>query len=257
MNRIIIDRNKLDSFEDQNISILKNTITFRNSGEYTLEYVDSTDICLEVILLDSVAVTLFVCSKGNRVKVSNHYKLGKNSNLVLFVFYYNLKVIEDFIVDLNGEHSKFSLNFSSLCVGDEIYHMVIHHNHHHVSSNICNKCIGFDGASIHFQIDSNLEKGNTDCVMDQYTRIVNIGDVQASVIPNMFIEEDDVEARHGTAIGRFHENDLFYLMSRGICYDEAILLLMKGFIFSNLAVDMEKRAMIYEAIQEVSKGVKK
>ena len=45
--------------------------------------------------------------------------------------------------------------------------------------------------------------------------------------------------------------EIFYLMSRGISYQEAVHLLIKGFIFSNLIVDMEKRAMIFEIIQNL------
>ena len=76
-----------------------------------------------------------------------------------------------------------------------------------------------------------LEKGNTDCIMDQNSRILTLGDVQAKIIPNMFIEEDSVEARHGSIIGSFDEEEVFYLMSRGISREEAILLLIKGFLF--------------------------
>ena len=50
---------------------------------------------------------------------------------------------------------------------------------------------------------------------------------------------------------RGRDSEIFYLMSRGISYSEAIHLLIKGFIFSNLIVDMEKRAMIFSIIQNL------
>ena len=67
----------------------------------------------------------------------------------------------------------------------------------------------------------------------------------------MFIDEDSVVAKHGSVIGGFREDEIFYLMSRGVSYQEAVNLLIKGFIFSNLVVDMEKRASILSIIQNL------
>ena len=116
---------------------------------------------------------------------------------------------------------------------------------------VSNKCVGLDKSAIKLVIDSNLDKGNTDCVMDQYSRILTIGDVDATIVPNMFIEENSVEARHGSVVGRIKEEDIFYLTSRGIPEKEATLLLIKGLIFSNLVVDMEKRAKIFNIIENM------
>ena len=114
-----------------------------------------------------------------------------------------------------------------------------------------NKCIGLTGSKIKIKIDSFLEKGNYDCIMNQVSKILTLGDVDALIIPNMFTHEDSVEAKHGSVIGSFQEEELFYLMSRGISEEESITLLMKGFIFSNLVVDMEKRARIFQIIQDL------
>lgn len=251
MSNIIIKGNQISNYEDENIFIHDQEIVFKKNGDYTLEYVDSDSINLDISILDGVTIKLFIWSCDNELKVKNHYQLGKNSNFILFQFYYNKMVKEEVVVDLNGECSKFSQGFSSISLGSEEYHIVVNHNHHKVSSMISNKCIGLNGSKLQVQIDSNLEKGNVDCVMDQNTRILTLGDVEATIIPNMFIDEDSVEAKHGSVIGSFNEEDLFYLMSRGISEKEAITLLMKGFIFSNLVVDMEKRAKIFQVIQDL------
>lgn len=251
MNKIIIDKNVLTSYEDNNLLIKDNKIVFKRNGDYTLEYVDSDSIELGIELLDDVVVKLFVFSKDNCLKVRNHYQLGKNSNLIIFKFYYNKMVNENIIVDLNGENSLLSYNFSSISKRIEEYHIVVNHNHNKVNSKISNKCIGLDGSKIKLQIDSILDKGNVDCVMDQNSRILTLGDVDATIVPNMFIEEDSVEARHGSVVGRIRPEEIFYLMSRGISEEEAITLLIKGFIFSNLVVDMDERARIFQIIQNL------
>lgn len=253
MNRIVIDRNRLSSYLDDAVSIHDKRIVFKKNGDYTLEYVNSDKIDLEIFVEDDVIIKLFIFSEDNSLTTSIHYRLGKRSNLLLFQFYCNKSVIENVIVDLDGEYSKFSSGFSSISTGDERYHIIVNHHHHHVSSDISNKCIGFDGSKLFFQIDSVLDKGNVECVMDQNTRILTMGDVDATVVPNMFIDEDSVSARHGSVIGSFDEEEIFYFMSRGICRLEAIQLLMKGFIFSNLVVDMEKRRRILACIQKMER----
>ena len=99
-----------------------------------------------------------------------------------------------------------------------------------------------------FNVDSVLDKGNINCYMNQDTKIISMGDVDASIRPNMYIEEDDVEARHGSVIGRFSDDNLFYLMSRGIRKNDAIKLMIKGFLLSSMAIDEETLARILEVI---------
>ncbi|MBQ8681317.1 MAG: SufD family Fe-S cluster assembly protein [Bacilli bacterium] len=251
MKKIVIDNNRLDDYRDSNIIIRDNKIIFNSNGDYTLEYVNSGDINLDIDIADNVTIKLFIWSNGNDLKILNHYKLGYKSNLMLFKFYYNNNVDENVVIDLNGEYSHLSYNFSSISRGKEEYHIIVNHNHHRVSSNISNKCIGLDNSKIKLQIDSVLDKGNTLCVMDQNSRILTLGKVEATIIPNMFIEEDSVEAKHGSIVGRIAPEEIFYLMSRGITEEEAVTLLIKGFIFSNLVVDMEKRARIFQVIQDL------
>lgn len=251
MMKITIDSNIIYNYEDEYFSVNDKKIVFKKSGEYTLEYKDCDDVSLIIELVDNIVVNLFIWSENDVININNHFKLGKNSNLLLFKFYYNNMVNEHILVDLNGEFSRFSQVFSSISTGSEEYDIIVNHNNHSVDSNIINKCIGLDGSKIKIKIDSILEKGNCNCVMNQVSKILTLGDVDASIIPNMFIHDDDVEAKHGSVIGSFQDEELFYLMSRGITEDEAITLLMKGFIFSNLIVDMEKRAKIFQIIQNL------
>ena len=47
-------------------------------------------------------------------------------------------------------------------------------------------------------------------------------------VPLLLCEEDDVSGEHAAASGRLDENKLFYLMSRGLSYDEAKILIIKA-----------------------------
>ena len=251
--KIVIDNNNLSDYIDSNISISNKRITFLKSGDYTLEYVSSNNISLDIEVFDNVVVNLFVVSCSNDISISNRYRLGSNSKLVLYKFYDNYNTNENIVIDLDGEGSSINYNFSSISSRLDEYHIIVNHNNNKVSSNISNKCIGLDNSKIKLEIDSIVKKGNIDTVMNQNSRILTLGSVDASIIPNMFCDDDSVEARHGSIIGKIGDSDLFYLMSRGISEDEAISLLVKGFIFSNLVLDMDKRAMIFHRLQSLER----
>ncbi|UKI51182.1 MAG: SufD family Fe-S cluster assembly protein [Clostridium sp.] len=44
------------------------------------------------------------------------------------------------------------------------------------------------------------------------------------------MDEYDVKAYHGAAIGKMNEDDLFYLMSRGLTLNEAYSLVLDGIL---------------------------
>jgi len=48
--------------------------------------------------------------------------------------------------------------------------------------------------------------------------------------PILLIDEYDCFANHGAAIGKVNDEDLFYLMSRGLNKTDAFLLILAGII---------------------------
>ena len=64
----------------------------------------------------------------------------------------------------------------------------------------------------------------------------------------MFIELDDVEARHGSVVGTFKNDQVFYLMSKGISYNNALKLLIKGYLLSKIEVSQDVRMRIMRII---------
>ena len=47
-------------------------------------------------------------------------------------------------------------------------------------------------------------------------------------LPMLLCSEDDVEGNHSTASGKVDNQVLFYIMSRGLSYKEAVKLLVKS-----------------------------
>lgn len=250
MNNILVKNNIVDNYENEYVIIVDNVITFKKNCDYNIYYEECSNINIEIRVLDNVYVKLFEYMCDLDINSNITYNISDNGTLLLFKFYSNKKVSENVIINLNGYMSKVNYNFSNICISDEKYTFVINHNNSNSFSDISNKSICLEEAKIEFNIDTIVEKNNVLCNMNQDTKIINFGDNKSMIKPNMYINENDVEARHASVIGKFNEDELFYLMARGIDYNNAIKLLVKGYIFSNLVVDMDKRSKILDVINK-------
>lgn len=250
MNNILVIKNQIDNYENEYVLIVDNVITFKKNCDYSIYYEECNEVYITINILDNVYVKLFEYMNEMDVKSNITYNISDNGNLLLYKFYSNKSINENVYVNLNGYMSKINYNFSNICVNEEIYNFVINHNNSNSVSNISNKSICLDGGKIDFNIDTIVEKGNIKCNMNQDTKIINFGNNNSVIRPNMYVSEDDVEARHASVIGKFNEDELFYLMTRGINYNDSVKLLVKGYIFSNLDVDMDKRSKILNIINK-------
>ncbi len=234
MNKIVIDSNK--------------DIIIDSNGDYDISFANGNDIKLVISVSDEISAKVFIHSNSINISGKINYSLGYNSKLIINRFSFNDICNLEENIYLNGKYSSIKYNFS--CISNDVnnYKMRVFHNNSNVSSYISNKCIGNDGSEIVFDIDSILNKGNVSCVMDQTSKIMCFGDVKAKISPNMYIDEEDVTARHGSVIGRFSDEEIFYVMSRGVDYKSTISLLIKGFILSNLELDDERIKEIIDII---------
>ncbi|MGC9012851.1 MAG: SufD family Fe-S cluster assembly protein [Thermoproteota archaeon] len=78
-----------------------------------------------------------------------------------------------------------------------------------------------DWSNVAFNSSSTFVKGKV---------ILLTEDSKAYAIPNLKTRGNKVSASHGVSLSRITQNELFYLMSRGLSEDEATLLVSTGFI---------------------------
>ena len=71
--------------------------------------------------------------------------------------------------------------------------------------------------------------------------------------PILLIDEFDCFANHGASIGKMSDEDLFYLMSRGLTKDEAFLLILQGIVkpFVDGIPNEELRNNISESVNKL------
>lgn len=245
MNKILVGKNKITS-DSENIQINGNILVFNNDGDYILEYLDDNCYHLEFVIKGNIKLT--EVSFDREIKVDNRY-IVQNGYLKLFKFYNNKNVLEKIDIDLFNEGDKVDYHFANICKMDEKYTININHKCKNTRSNIVNRSVALKNSVLKFVINSNVDNDSVKSILDQNTRIVTMDECDASISPNMFIDLDDVEARHGSVIGSFNDDQVFYLMSKGISYNDTLKLLIKGYILGGLEIDFETRQRIIEIIE--------
>mgnify|MGYP001144955670 CR=1 FL=1 len=179
----------------------------------------------------------------------NCRKLVKNTNA---------KIISYGIDTQNANFVARNITFNSngfptfdVYYNDNFYKINVYHLDNNTSSDVFNRIVAKENSSNYFDINSYVDNGIKDCYLNQSTKIVTLGDSDNRVNPNMFISEEDVTAIHSSTIGSINEEDLFYLMSRGISYNDSVKLIIKGMILSNINPDMENMERILSILDSI------
>lgn len=218
---------KLDIFD-----IIKLQIKVLKDTDIEIYYENEKESKLDVLINvnDDVNCNLYELKKENDVKIQYKYYLGARSNLQVHKFY-NCNIVKELdIIELNGEYANIEYKFHTISTNTQKYDLVVYHNSRCTKSNIINKGVNIEDGSLVFNITGVVYNGIVDCVLNQNNRIITMNDNKCNINPNLLIEENDVEANHAALIGKFNENEIFYLMSRGIKREDAVRLLTKGFL---------------------------
>ena len=99
------------------------------------------------------------------------------------------------------------------------------------------------------RVDAGAQK--TDAYQENRNLLLS-PDAQATPIPGLEIEANDVRCTHGATVGQVDRNHLHYLMSRGLSRREAQRMIVRGFLEDALERigSAEVRESIAEAIEQ-------
>ncbi|ALB48748.1 Fe-S cluster assembly protein SufD [Clostridium sp. 2-1] len=178
----------------------------------------------------------------------------------------------DFIsVDLGGQYSiynyhgdligdKSAANINSIYLGNKDklidINYIITHKGQRSNSNINVKGALQGKARKAFKGTLDFKTGASKSVgaEDEYCMLLS-KEARAKAMPVLLCAEDDVSGEHAASSGRIDENKLFYLMSRGLSYDEAKIVIVRA-AFNPIIDSIGDNDVIEEILQEVDRGLK-
>ena len=199
---------------------------------------------------NNVSFNLYEKRNGKKTKVQYKYYLTKNSKCNVYKFNDTYAHRELDIVNLDGDNASFNHYLKTISKEKEKYDMMVYHHAIKTSSNMVNNGITIMNGNIVFDVTSIVPNGIKDCYVNQNNRIVNFNNKNSQINPNLLIDENDVVANHSAYIGKFNKQILFYLQRLGISMDDAIKLLVKGFLVKDLDISDKNKEKISEIINQ-------
>lgn len=251
MNKIKVVGNKIIPIDNVDIVVEDNSVKFTNNGDYYIEYIECDNINLAIELDKDICINLFEYSNNNNINVNNKYTLNRSSSLILSKFYCNRTTNEKIDIYLKEEKANIKYNFSSISNESDKYIINIYHEDKNTQSDVFNRTVATMNSTNIFDINSYVDNDVKNCYLNQHTKIITLGDSNNKINPNMFIGEESTNAVHSSVIGSINEDDLFYMMSRGIDYNTCVSLIVKGMILSNINVNMEYKERILKILDTI------
>lgn len=258
---IVLDKDSVVNHSIANFD--QETFSFSADGEYTI-YLDNFSLPkLDLVIEENHNVIVYLISDNSRkTKISMNIQVKDNALLKLYSQFNSKRrtsceVNRQFHIEYNA--SLILLNNltyrGEIRLDDQIYlekelanldidqlninstddlSVVKQHVYHQAKktySQIHNWLISNDNSKLDYVVNGTIEKGHEKSSCQQLNKGIIISDKgQIKVIPSLFIDEYDVEASHGAAIGQIDENQMFYLRSRGMNELEAKNLIISGYI---------------------------
>ena len=161
------------------------------------------------------------------------FNIEENSNVKINIFDVSKDINRNITINLNGKNSYVELNISSISLKENNYEVNVFHNEKNTHSETNLHGLAIDDNKITFKNNGTIKKGSIKSILNQDNKIITLGKNNSKIEPNLFIDEYDISASHGAYVGKFKEDDIFYLKTRGLPEDNANNLLIKGFLSNN------------------------
>lgn len=158
-------------------------------------------------LIDNATLKYTIIEIGGKNKISNYYSklIGENSENSLNVIYLGK---ENDVIDINynmetyGKNSKAYINVQGALT---------------------------DSAKKNFKGTIDFKEGSKKAIGKENENCILLSkQAKSKSLPMLLCHEEDVEGEHGVSSGKIDEAKLFYIMTKGISYDEARKLIIKA-----------------------------
>lgn len=157
-------------------------------------------------------------------------------------------IIGDFDSDLIGAGSHADVKVVAISTGNQIQGIdtrVTNYGKHSIGQ-ILQHGVILSRSTLTFNGIGHIIKGAKGANAQQESRVLMLSTkARGDANPILLIDENDVQAGHAASVGRVNQEQLYYLMSRGLHKEEAERLVIRGFLGPVLtaipAVDVRER----------------
>lgn len=211
---------KINALENSKIDVIVVNTMNKNSNNFE---------AYENIIESNASVNYTIIDIGGKSSITNYYSniLGEKAKNDLKTIYLgaenNIKDL-NYIAELRGKQSFIDIDVQGALSG--------------------NAKKNFKG-TIDFKKGCKKAKGNE----NEFCMLLS-EKARSIALPMLLCTEYDVEGNHSTASGKVDNQELFYIMSRGLSYNEAVKLIVKA-RFNKILSRIEDEDLRNEIIEKI------
>lgn len=167
------------------------------------------------------------------------------------IYHFSINSSSNVEVNLVKEDVELYYYYSNINYDDNEFKISINHKKSNTHSEVYNHGVNMNNNKLTYYVDGMVPKKSSKCICNQENQIINIKDGKSTIWPNLLIDNYDVISNHGAYIGKFSEEKIFYLMSRGINKSDAYKLLLNSFLISSDSIELKKIERFVNEIKKI------
>ncbi len=247
---ILLDNIEINANEQTNATVIikyettKNVKTFHNAVIRTNAKKDAN---INIILINLVNL-----STDNFISIQNNFEENSRINYTI-VDFGGKNSVTNYYSNLSGDNSDNQMNVVYLGKESQIFDLNYIGELRGKKTNIDIEVQGAlkDNAKKHFKGTIDFKKGCKKAKGNENEVCMLLSDTAKSLaLPMLLCSEEDVEGNHSTATGKIGEKELFYIMSRGFEFKEAMKLMVRA-RFNKILDNIKNDEIKNEILQEI------
>jgi Fe-S cluster assembly protein SufD len=201
-------------------------IHLKGSGEAKIEWTVEKD----------GYINLFYINDADQINLTENYYMMRDSEMDLAYGDFNEGSCERVTdVYFKEQGSTVRLKSASLVKNVRKLKYRFIHQATYTYGDMENFVVQLDQGTLSLHAIGKIEKTAANSETHQTSRILNFNATnRAQVYPQLYIDNNDVKASHAESSGQVDPEQLYYLKSRGLSADEAVSLIVKGYLSSIL-----------------------
>ena len=207
--------------------------------------------------LDIVILNLMNLKSNNFLTIDN--LINNNAKIKFTIVDFGGKnSVTNYYSNLKGENSDNILNTIYLGSQDQLFDLNYISELRGKRSNINIEVQGalLENAKKSFKGTIDFKKGSKKATGNENENCMLLSNTAKSLaLPMLLCSEEDVEGTHSTSAGKINPRELFYIMSRGFEFKEAMKLMVRA-RFNKILDEINNKEIIGRVLYEIDKKLK-
>ena len=167
------------------------------------------------------------------------------------IYHFSIDSSSKVKINLVKENVTLYYYYNNINYNDNDFYIDVKHLCSNTHSEVFNHGVNVNDRKLTYMVNGIVLKDSEKCICNQDNQIINMSDGKSTICPNLLIDNYDVDSNHSAYIGKFRDDEIFYLMSRGISREVGYRLLLNGFLINSDSIDKNKIKLFIDEIKKI------